>query len=258
MVVWTLASYILSWLEVRCALITNSVCANNVCAGDQMPANLIPSVALGNTCDRILADIDQDGFLFAADPRDEEVFNQRPRKVPRQQNTVQIVLSDGTVCLQKRRLPLKHQRIADRLRAALAWEFYREAAALLRLRGIRSVPGLRRIDARKRIIEMEYIRGENLHHQLAAGRETPYDVVTKAFWALLHERGHRVTEQLAGVLHQIRNRGVIPLDVHPANVIIGGYSGNMYFVDFQVSHLRPVPGWHARFEDLDRLFTPHT
>ena len=257
MVIWTLASYVLSWLEVRYAVMINSVSANNnACPRDQMPADRLPSVALGNACDRILADIDQDGFLFASDPRDEEVFNRRSKKVPRLQNTVQVVLSGGTVCVQKRRLVIQYQRTADRFREAIAWDFYLEAAALLRLRTVRSVPGLRRINPRERMIEMEYIWGENLHHHFAAGNEMPYEDVKKAFWAAVRDRGHHITEQLASVLHQIRERGVIPRDIHPANFIIGCYSGNLYIVDFQVIHLWPVPGWRARLRELDCLFTP--
>ncbi len=69
---------------------------------DALPPGSIPSVAAGGRHDRVLAEIDQDGFAFAIDRTDEPFFNRRAQRAPRQQNLVDIALVGGHVCIRKR------------------------------------------------------------------------------------------------------------------------------------------------------------
>ena len=50
---------------------------------DCLPPGSIPSVAAGGRHDRVLAEIDQEGFAFAIDPVDEPFFNRRNSKLRR-------------------------------------------------------------------------------------------------------------------------------------------------------------------------------
>src|SRR5512142_1592304 len=59
---------------------------------DALRPELIPSVAQGRWDDRILAEIDQDGFAFADDPIDAPFFERRAERRPRPQNRVHIAL----------------------------------------------------------------------------------------------------------------------------------------------------------------------
>src|SRR5947209_14082184 len=63
-------------------------------AEDALRPALVPSIASGDFTDRVLAEIDQDGFAFASDPIDQSFFNRRDQRAPRQQNLIDIVLKD--------------------------------------------------------------------------------------------------------------------------------------------------------------------
>lgn len=47
--------------------------------------------------------------------------------------------------------------------------------------------------------------------------------------------------------------GAIPRDIHAANFMQGQQSKKLYMVDFNLAHLRPVPGWRSYARDLSRL-----
>ena len=61
----------------------------------------IPSVAELGPGDRVLAEIDQDGFAFAEHPADEPFFNRRTEKFPRLRYRLHVVLYRGRVCVRK-------------------------------------------------------------------------------------------------------------------------------------------------------------
>src|SRR4051812_28147256 len=47
---------------------------------DALPPAAVPSVGRSSSEDRVLAEIDQDGFTFAKDPLDAPFFNRRSRR----------------------------------------------------------------------------------------------------------------------------------------------------------------------------------
>jgi hypothetical protein len=223
---------------------------------DMLPVSLIPSVARGDRRDRVLAEIDQDGFTFAVDPLDADVFNSRTVMSARKHHSVQIVLKDAEVSLRKALVPKPCARGMDRVRAFLQWDFFIETAALLRLQELACVPTIRRIDFGESAIEMDYIWGRDLRQRLASGaQEIPYDEISHSF-SMLTGRGSRdeIREQVAEVVARIIACGVIPRDVHAANFILGQRSKKLYMVDFSLVYLCPVPGWRAHAHALSWLF----
>ena len=120
---------------------------------DALPAQSIPSVAGGRYEDRVLAEIDQDGYAFAAERIDEPYFNRRAHRRPRQMNLIDIALVDGHVCVRKRFRGFRvgARRWGDRpvppsewayrsLWVSLGFFLYSEAAALLRMHDLPSSP----------------------------------------------------------------------------------------------------------------------
>src|SRR5690348_15425056 len=113
---------------------------------DAMRPELIPSVARGQREDRLLAEIDQDGFTFAIDPVDRPFFDRRAHRRERPQNALHIALVDGRVCIRKQFRPMRlgARRWGTRAVPPMEWVrrkvwsttglfLYNEAAALLRL-----------------------------------------------------------------------------------------------------------------------------
>jgi hypothetical protein len=223
---------------------------------DMLPVSFIPSFALGDWRDRVLAEIDQDGFAFAVDPLDAEVFNSKPAMTARKHHRIQIVLRAGRVSLRKAPVNKPCGNILDRVFAFLKWEFYIETAALLRLQGLGCVPTVRRIDVRERAIEMDYIWGRDLRQILADGaQEIPYEEISRSFSVLAaRESRDEIWGQVAEVVAKIVGRGVIPRDVHAANFVLGRRSRRLYMVDFDLVYLYPVPGWRAHARTLNWLF----
>jgi hypothetical protein len=223
---------------------------------DMLPASLIPSFARGDRSDRILAEIDQDGFVFAVDPVDREIFNTGVVMNPRKHHRIQIVLTGGMVRLRKEAVRKRHLALMDRIRAFLHWEFYIEAAALLRLRGLAFVPAIRGIDRRRNAIEMDYIWGQDFRQILAQGaHEIAYDEISRSFAQLFTSGdGDEIPRQLSETVISIVGRGVIPRDVHAANFIRGRRSNRFYMVDFNQAYFYPVPGWRSHVRDLTWLF----
>ncbi|MGE5049369.1 MAG: hypothetical protein ACM3PC_12410, partial [Deltaproteobacteria bacterium] len=160
---------------------------------DALEPRAIPSVAAGCLEDRILAEVDQDGFAFATSPLDAPFFDRRARRTPRQQNLVDIALVDGTVCIRKRyrgmrlgarrwgtqRIPWR-QRLQRCVWASLGMYLYSEAAALLRLQDLPFVPRLRRVDFADGSLYVDYVAGDNLRALAAKTGAAVHDTDLKA------------------------------------------------------------------------------
>ncbi|MGZ6123972.1 MAG: hypothetical protein ACXWLR_03375 [Myxococcales bacterium] len=241
---------------------------------DALPPAAIPSVAAGAREDRLLAEIDQDGFAFARDPADAPFFNRRARRAHRQQNLIDIALVDGRVCIRKRVRGLRlgarlwgDRRVSARtwmhrgLWASLGLYLYSEAAALLRLRDLPFVPRLRRIDFAERALYIDYVQGENLRNQAARGgaavhdqdlRLDPglsnlsaHDLERREVQLLDRAGGGDFRREISEMAREINARGVAPLDVKLGNFIRGGRTGRLYWIDFEISRLQSQPRWEA-------------
>jgi hypothetical protein len=247
--------YLVARLRVSRALMSRGS-ESAVSDEDMLPVSLIPSVARGHWGDRILAEIDQDGFAFAVDSLDAECFNSKTAMSARKHHSVQIVLRDRRVYLRKAPVPKPCASGMDRVRAFLKWEFYIEVAALLQLQGLACVPTIRCIDLRESAIEMDYIWGRDLRQILANGaQEIPYDEVSRLFSVhAVRQNQDQTCGRVAEVVARILGRGVIPRDVHAANFILGRCTKKLYMVDFNLVYLYPVPGWRAHARALSWLF----
>jgi hypothetical protein len=250
--------------EVRAALRRGDLDHPVAPLPDAVSASELPSTATLGLADRVLAEIDQDGFAFAVHEADEPVFNRRADRLPRRRYRLEIVLEGGEVLLRKQfaRQPLE-LGLRDWIWSSLALPFYSEAAALLRLRGVGCVPNVRSLDPATWTIVMDYIPGTNVR-QLIASAAAVHDLDVEAHDSLRvlppAERDRREIELLAGVFgaalasevdrvsQEIVARGVAPIDVKAGNIIRGARTGRLYWVDFETAHLSSAPGWdaHAR------------
>lgn len=253
---------------------------------DALEPTEIPSVAAGCLDDRVLAEVDQDGFAFATSPLDAPFFDRRARRTPRQQNLVDIALVDGTVCIRKRYRGLRlgarrwgtqripwGQRLQRSVWACLGMYLYTEAAALLRLQDLPFVPRLRRIDFADRALYMDYVPGENLRALAAKSGAAVHDADLKAAQlrglsaedlerrevALLDRtRVGDFRGEIAEMAREINARGVAPLDIKLGNFIRGASTGRLYWIDFEISRLASQPRWEADLalerDTLERLF----
>jgi len=254
---------------------------------DALPPGSIPSVAAGARHDRLLAEIDQEGFAFAIDRMDEPLFNRRAQRAPRQQNLVDIALVDGRVCIRKRirSYRMGARRWGDRPVPPREWAqrsfwvslglfMYSEAAALLRLSDLPFVPKLRGIDLAGRALYIDYVRGENLRSLAARGGAAVHDADIKDDPHLCgvpaHDLERREVElldracigdfrrEIAEMAREINARGVVPLDIKLGNFIRGASSGRLYWLDFELSRLRSQPRWDADLasqqQTLEQLF----
>jgi tRNA A-37 threonylcarbamoyl transferase component Bud32 len=221
-------------------------------APDSLDLSAIPSVAVSGHADRVLADIDQDGFVFARHLEDERIFNTRFEYLPRERCTLQIVLSRGAVRLRKR-----YRLGADRRLRVIAAHYGRlyfltELAALKQLQQSGCAPRLLRADLSTLTIEMEYIAGLNLRHMLARThtvldhdlrgdaalcRVTGAERVEREFRLCAAILSKDLKREILAVFRRVHACGVIPRDVHLANIIIGRDSGKPYLVDFELSYL---------------------
>ena len=224
--------------------------------------------------DRVLAEIDQDGFAFAKDPVDAPFFNRRARRSDRQQNLIDIALLDGRVCIRKRVRGLRFgaRLWGDRpvpardwvhrgLWASLGLYLYTEAAALLRLRDLPFVPRLRRIDFAENALYIDCIQGENLRNQVARAGAAVHDEDVRRDPALTQLSAHELERrevqlldasgggdfrrEISGMAREITARGVAPLDVKLGNFIRGARTGRLYWIDFEISRLHSQPRWEA-------------
>ncbi|HEY7116917.1 MAG TPA: class I SAM-dependent methyltransferase [Tepidisphaeraceae bacterium] len=209
----------------------------------------IPSLVLdsADTADRVLAEIDQDGFAFAIDPADRAYFNTRDQRLPRVRYRLDVVLRDGRVCVRKQFV--RQPGVRAGFWGALGRHFYNEAAALLRLRDLPSVPKVRALDRKTHSIYIDYVRGENLKQRIARGGVAVHDLDMAAPDAPSHEEQRkRQIAAFSGTLGSLRPaikqlvadmaaRGVHPMDVKLGNLIVGEKSGTLYWVDFERAYL---------------------
>jgi len=224
---------------------------------DELDSDSIPSVRAGGISNRVLAEIDQWGYGFAIEPRDQSLFPTRAVKEPRRFSEVLVILSEGKVRLRKRALPNTVPGMGARIRRWLRWEFYLEAAALLRLRGLAGVPALRRMDPRTGVLEIDYIWGHNIHQDIVASTSVRSCAEANDIFATTVRReGAAWGPEVRRILDGVMQRGVFPLDIHPANFIRGNSTNRLYFVDYHLVSLRPIPGWRARRNALLRWLQP--
>ncbi len=220
---------------------------------DRLDPRLVPSVAAGDWSDRVLGEIDQDGAAFAADPRDRVVFGGTGAPAPRKCHRLEIILANGSVWVRKSLILRQHDAVTERIRQALNWDFYLEAAALRRLHGCPGVPAVGRIDRRRGAIEMEYVRGSPL--QTAVAAMTTGDEFADGVTALLAEANAATIKGVIETVGRVIDHGVVPRDLHPANFLRGRDTGTLHLVDFNLVSLRPLPGSTAaarRVKDLLR------
>jgi len=253
---------------------------------DTLPVETIPTVSAGWWHDRVLAEIDQDGFAFAVDRMDEPFFNRRSRRVPRQQNLIDIVLIAGHACIRKRirGYRMGARRWGDRpvpardwaqrsLWVSLGYFLYSEAAALIRLQDLPYVPKLRAIDIPGQVLYMDYIPGENLRTLAARGgavhdsdikgdrdlgKLSPHDLERREIELLDRMGGGDFRREIAEMAREINGRGVVPLDIKLGNFARGAKTGRLYWFDFEICRLRSQPRWETDLEmqreTLERLF----
>jgi serine/threonine protein kinase len=219
---------------------------------DVLRASEIPSVRSKGYRDRVLADVDQDGLLFARDRQDRSVFDTRENFLSRKRNSLQVILLQGKVCLRKRFCRhLKNEPKALAL-DLLCTYFLTELAALKRLQPSGSVPRLINANFFRRTIDTEFIAGHNLR-QMIGSLHPVLDLDMRSHSALCglspSRRREREFALCADILPEAVRRdvlaayenihalSVIPRDLHPANIIIGRRSGRPYVVDFEIAFL---------------------
>ena len=227
-----IALYLTARIEVSYALFTGKLREGPLPGPDQLPTELVPSVVNGNRSDRILADIDQNGYIFAAAECDQTLFNRSSERVPRRHRKVQVVLRDGLILLRKSPTVRMPKTWCRWILGSLGWGFYLEAAALLRLRGLPCVPMLRSLDVETRVIEMDYVWGVDLRH-LGICQITRDEVPKGDF-----RRDKSLSDcEVRRVLNAVANRGVVQADLHGGNFVRGGQTGAIYALDFEVVRL---------------------
>jgi hypothetical protein len=257
--------------EVRRGLAELNLGSSEASASDFLIAQDIPRAAAVAPHDRELARIDQDGFAFALDPRDQSLFPGRERELPRKRYHIDIVLRAGKVCARKRfgRQSIRKTGLRNWWWNLLGLPFYTEAASLLRLRDCPGVPLVREIDVRSRTIYMSYIRGMSLRHHVAINGPGVHDLeiqndpdLRRLSNEALHERecalfnrcfGSAQKEPIKELIHAMNERGVVVLDTKLGNVIIADRSKSPYWVDFERAHLKAFPGWNKKLREQYQL-----
>jgi hypothetical protein len=247
---------------------------------DSLFPSEVPSIGRLGMGDRVLAELDQDGFAFALDPSDVPVFNRREQKMPRLRHLIDVVLHDGVICLRKRfrRPPPRMESGSSMLwHSLLGLGFYQTVAASHRLRGLPCVAAVRKVDWPSRTVYMDYIRGDDLRHQVSQvspDGKPVHDLDLFADPALSSltddERdqreieifsrtfGDRFGKDIRESILAINDRGVALMDVKLGNIIVGEKTGKVYWVDLERSELESFPDWDASLQEqrrhLDRWF----
>ena len=243
---------------------------------DAYSVSEVPSVARLGTADRVLADVDQDGFLFARDPADVALFNRRSEKLPRRRDRLSVVLRGGAVCLRKA-FASHASRVSPKsiLWTALGLPFYTSVAAALRLSRVPCGGNVREIDLRTRTIYWDLVRAEDLRQWL--GRRTPLvhdldlgrDPALRNLDSDSRDRreialftaagGARYGAAIREAVRAMNAAGVAVLDVKLGNVLVGEITGQVYWVDLEWAQIASWPGWDAAlgFQDheLERWFS---
>jgi hypothetical protein len=249
-----------------CAFQKNGPLPKGAPIADDVVPSMIPSIVAGKTHDRVLAEIDQDGFIFATDPLDTGFFSGRVKKLPRTRYRLEIVLYRGSVCLRKQFLALPLRLgFKQWLWSALGLPFYNEAAALLRLRDVSCAPHIVEFDPASRSIYMSYIKGATLRHLISRDGTAVHDLdlsAEPALQALTSEErdkretrllfdfyGNKFTAQIKDVISKLNANGVAPLDIKLGNVIVGEKTQNLYWVDFERAQLKTYPQWEQSLQE---------
>ncbi len=229
---------------------------------DALRPHEIPSVKEIGAGDRVLAEIDQDGYAFAEHPADEKLFNRRDKRIARLRYGLRILLRRGEVVVEKRfnRGKWWGLSIGHYLAGQLEIPFFNEAACLVRLRNVDGVPRLRHIDLANRVLLIDYIHGQTLQKAVAEEGAQILDA-DGAGWGGLDEHSRKAREIAAYLPHrqehadaigslasEILAAGVAPLDVKLGNIVIGAKTGKHYWLDFEVAYLDSCP----RYDERDR------
>ncbi len=207
--------------------------------------------------DRVLAEIDQDGYAFATNPVDAEVFNRRSKRVGRVRYGLAIVMQNGEVVVEKRftRGQWFGLSVGHYLYGQFHIPFFNEAAALVKLRRVVGVPRLRHIDLARHTLSIDYIHGTTLQRSVAESGAKILDADGAGFGQLDEATAEareidafRPTRDLhrapiARLFARILAAGVAPLDVKLGNVVIGARTGQHYWLDFEIAHLASLPGY---------------
>jgi hypothetical protein len=244
------------------------------------PAEL-PSVAAQGAGDRLIAEIDHDGFAFPAAAEDASAFPSRTERLARVGNLVDVVLLGGRVAIRKRFRPpgvatLLSGRVGSRDWAyrrawnALGVHFYAEVAALLRLRDVPFVPRLLAVDVGARTVWIDCLAGQSLRHAAASGGEAIHDADLPAnarrSEAEIGRHESRLLDAAAGsgwraevtaMVAQMVQRGVVPLDVKLGNLIRGRRTGRLYWIDFENARIEGQPGFARAVAQQRRLLEDH-
>jgi hypothetical protein len=241
--------------ETYAALLRRSVPTLTAPPPDALRLHDLPSVKELGTGDRVLAEIDQDGYAFAEHPLDEPVFNRRDKRIARLRYRLRILLRKGEVVVEKRfnRGQWWGLSVGHYLMGQLELPFFNEAAALVHLRHVDNVPRLRDIDLRNRILYIDYIQGQTLQKQVAEAGAKILDA-DGAGWGGLDEHARKAREiasyepfratyadAIGRLAARILEAGVAPLDVKLGNIVIGAKTGRPYWLDFEVAHLASCP-----------------
>src|ERR1700730_14554037 len=252
--------------EVRAALRQTDNVFQSVTVADALDPGRVPSVALRQTRHGVLAQVDQDGFAFAVDPADASLFNHRDRKLQRKKYHLDIVVHDGRVCIRKRFLPcLSDLTLRRKLLCRIGLPFYREAAALLRLRNLPIVPQIRGIDIPSMTIYRDYVDGDSLRHRVGDRGIIIHDLDLEnskqtccLTEAELEEREIQLFSQMCGEgltlricdnVREINRRGVVLLDIKLGNVVVGNKSGCPYWIDLEFTQLSGFRQWEKSLRD---------
>ncbi|MCC6556207.1 MAG: hypothetical protein IT372_24870 [Polyangiaceae bacterium] len=261
------AKLLLVRLETLRAVLGKGLDQGNAPVPDAIVPEQIPSVAELGLADRVLAEIDQDGFAFAAHPADVPFFNRRAERFPRLRYELHVVLHRGRVCVRKRFTGQPRDApLGAKVWHGLGLFFYTEAAVLLRLRDAPIAPRLRGVELTSRTLYMDYIRGRTLQHEIAArgrkildidlaplGQLFDPDRDRREIEALAGEGGDRYKAPLLDLVRAMNARGVAPLDVKLGNVLIGEKTGALYWLDYERAALSGVPGYAAHLAEHHRL-----
>ncbi len=241
--------------ETYAAIVRRTVPTLTAAPPDALRPYEIPSVKELGAGDRILAEVDQDGYAFAEHPADEVLFNRREKRIARLRYGLKILLHKGEVVIEKRfnrgrwwGLSLGHY-----LAGQLELPFFNEAASLVHLRDVDGVPRLRHIDLANRVLLIDYIHGQTLQKRIAEEGAQILDADGAGFGGLdEHTRMEREiaayapyrashTEPVGRLAAEILRAGVAPLDVKLGNIIVGAKTGKHYWLDFEVAHLSSCP-----------------
>ncbi|WP_437782587.1 hypothetical protein [Sorangium sp. So ce1097] len=247
-------------LETVRALLARRLDENPLPVPDAVTPSEIPSVAELGPGDRVLAELDQDGFAFALHPADVPFFNRRSQKMPRLRYRLHVVLRRGYVCVRKRFIGQPRNAPLDaHLFSLLGLFFYNEAAALLRLRDLPSIPRVRDVHLATRTLFIDYVRGKTLQQHVAERGEKVLDIDLAPLGQLFDpDRDRREIEAFAqgdGDAHRDRieeivrtmnARGVAPLDVKLGNVLVGEKTGALYWIDFERAAIEGTPRYRER------------